>query len=497
MLLVLFVILCSLFIYWINKRYSYWSKRGIPGPSPLPLVGNFWRNIVGKSSAGEIVTEVYNEYKDYPFVGIYRNTTPILVARDPEFIKNVLVKDFKNFHDNDIEVDPEVDPIFGRNPFVMKGAAWKHKRAQLTTCFTSGKIKGMYYFIDNTGKNMVKYIEEQLKQPAPLEAREVCVRFTLDNVAACAFGLEGKSFDEPYSTFRELADNMLSPEGTANKLMWMFVTVFPDFIKYFKIRLVSKAIETRLFDIVRGSLKHRKDNNIVRNDFLDIISNQSNVEGGTVSTIDILANAVSFFADGYETSSRVMAFLLYDLALNPDVQTNLREHLTDIYKKNNDQFTYESVNELQYLDACLSESLRVNSVVYTLTKVCTEDYTYTPTNSDYKPISVKLKVGDVVMIPLLAVQMDPKYFEDPEKFKPERFIDNQVKRYTYFPFGDGPRACLGQRFAQTQIKLGIAYIIKNFKLTFNSKTQLPLKYDPFYILKHPIGGLWLNFEKIN
>ncbi|XP_050509163.1 cytochrome P450 6a2-like [Diabrotica virgifera virgifera] len=497
MLLVLCVVACSLFVYWINRRYSHWSKRGIPGPSPLPLVGNFWKNITGKKSTGEIITEVYNDYKDYPFVGVYRNITPILVPRDPDLIKNILVKDFKNFHDNDVDVDPEVDPIFGRNPFTMKGAAWKHKRAQLTTCFTSGKIKGMYYFIDNTGKRMVKYIEEQLKQAEPLEAREVCVRFTLDNVAACAFGVEGKSFDEPCSELRELADNLFSPEGFVNKLMWMTLSIVPELFKYLKIKLVSKEVETKLFDIVKGSLKYRKEKNIVRNDFLDIIKNQVNEDGSTAEVIDILANAVSFFTDGYETSSRVMSFLLYDFALNPDVQTKLREQLTDIYKKNNDQFTYESVNELQYLDACLSESLRVNSVVYMLSKVCTEDYTYTPTNSDYKPLTVNMKVGDVVMVPLLAVQMDPKYFEDPDKYKPERFLDNQVKRYTYFPFGDGPRACLGQRFAQTQIKLGIAYLIKNFKVTLNSKTQLPLKYDPFYILKHPIGGLWLNFEKIN
>lgn len=62
------------------------------------------------------------------------------MIRDPQLIKNVLIKDFKYFQNNDFHVDQEVDKIFGRNPFALAGAEWKAKRAQLTVCFTSGKV---------------------------------------------------------------------------------------------------------------------------------------------------------------------------------------------------------------------------------------------------------------------------------------------------------------------------------------------------------------------
>lgn len=66
--------------------------------------------------------------------------TPIIIARDPDFIREITVKSFSNFHDNDIDVDIKKDPIVGRNPFVLKGEQWRIVRQQLTPCFTSGKV---------------------------------------------------------------------------------------------------------------------------------------------------------------------------------------------------------------------------------------------------------------------------------------------------------------------------------------------------------------------
>lgn len=71
---------------------------------------------------------------------MYKMLTPTLLIREPELIKCITVKDFKHFQNNDFNIDKDVDKIFGRNPFVLKGQEWKTKRAQLTACFTSGKV---------------------------------------------------------------------------------------------------------------------------------------------------------------------------------------------------------------------------------------------------------------------------------------------------------------------------------------------------------------------
>ncbi|CAH1110677.1 unnamed protein product [Psylliodes chrysocephalus] len=356
----------------------------------------------------------------------------------------------------------------------------------------------MYVFLETNSNRMIRYIEDESKKSTVFDVREVCIRFTLENVSACAFGLEGKNFDQPYSDFRELADKFLSPESMS-KIKFIILVVCPWIAKFMKMKFISAEVEKRLIDMVSETLKYRKENNIVRNDFLDAMS-QIKTEDGLFSEIDIVANAASFFGDGYETSSRVMTFAIFELAQNSGAQGRLREEINETLAKNGNKFTYELISQMPYLDACLQESMRKDSLVYQLNKTCTEDYTYISTSSDFKPIKINIKAGTPIVLPIEGFHNDSRYFADPERFLPERFLDKQddgFRKHTYFPFGDGPRMCLGLRFGITQIKVGIAHIIKNYQLSVNSRTQLPLKFDPYYIMADPIGGLWADFHKIN
>ncbi|CAG9858620.1 unnamed protein product [Phyllotreta striolata] len=494
MLLILFILVVSLLYYLIQRNYNYWSDRGVPGPKPSFLVGNFGKSFIGKISSGDIITNTYREYENYPFVGIYKAITPVLIIRDPEMVKNVMVKDFKNFHDNDIEVQKDLDPIFGRNPFVMRGAEWKQKRVQLTGCFTSGKIKGMFPYMEHNLKGMMKYMENAANTSTPLEALDLCMRYTLDNVAICAFGVDGKAFEE-HSAFKELAEKFFTADSLPKKLKFWLMFNFPVISGLIKLKFIPKDVENHLIEMVSNTLKYRKENNVTRNDFLDVCSRMS-TEGEAFTDIDIVAHAASFFADGYDTSARVMSFLLFELASNPEVQQTLREELNESYIKNGNKFTYEALHDLPYLDACINEGLRKNFIAANLSKLCTEDYTYTSTSPNFKQMTVKLKAGDRVAIPVMGLHHDPKYFDDPEKFKPERFLKKEnIQSFTHLPFGEGPRICIGQRFGVTQVKVGLAYVIRNFQCTVNSKTQLPLKFDPYFPMILAVGGLWLDFKK--
>ena len=80
------------------------------------------------------------KYNNESIVGAFKSFTPFLIIRDPDLIKEITIKSFSHFRDNDVEIDKKVDPIFGRNPFVLKGEEWKVVRAQLTPAFTSGKV---------------------------------------------------------------------------------------------------------------------------------------------------------------------------------------------------------------------------------------------------------------------------------------------------------------------------------------------------------------------
>lgn len=94
------------------------------------------------------------------------------------------------------------------------------------------------------------------------------------------------------------------------------------------------------------------------------------------------------------------------------------------------------------------ETLRVHPPLGSLNKVCTENYTYVPKDKSVISKPVVIEAGTTVILPLYGLHRDPKYFDDPNSFRPERFLGgnkNKIVKYTFMPFGEGPRACLGAK----------------------------------------------------
>lgn len=100
----------------------------------------------------------------------------------------------------------------------------------------------------------------------------------------------------------------------------------------------------------------------------------------------------------------------------------------------------------------------------------------------------------------MGVHYDEEYFPEPEKFDPERFSEeNKHSRhqYSHIPFGEGPRICIGLRFGIMQSKVGLAYLLKNYRFTVNKKTQEPLKMSAKSFVLAAEGDIWLNAERIS
>ncbi|KAJ3641250.1 hypothetical protein Zmor_027764 [Zophobas morio] len=490
------VFLIAVIYYLVHLNHQHWKKRGINGPQPIFLAGNMGRSILLQIQPGEIFTDIYRKYNNESIVGAFKSFTPFLLIRDPDLIKEITIKSFSHFRDNDVEIDKKVDPIFGRNPFVLKGEEWKVVRAQLTPAFTSGKMKWLYPSWENNSSKMVQFLEQRpnATNGNGYEAKELCTRFTLNNVGDSVFGIDAKCFDEDNSEFRQLAKDFFTP-GSWTIITILIANIFPFVMKILPIRFCPKSVEKKLTQIVSQTLQYREDNNIVRNDFLQIIRELKKTSKDYEFTdLDVTAHAAGFFGDGYETSSQVMSFVLYHLAANEDVQMKLRNEINEAFDEK-ERLPYEVLQTLTYLDGVFNETLRLTPPVFFLQKMCTEDFSYVSKDSK----SVLIEKGTPIVLPIYGLQTDPQYFEDPESFKPERFLaenKERVKKCTFMPFGEGPRACLGQRFGALQVKVGVSYLIKNFELRLNKKTQVPLKFDPANVLVAPVGGLWIDFKKI-
>lgn len=121
---------------------------------------------------------------------------------------------------------------------------------------------------------------------------------------------------------------------------------------------------------------------------------------------------------------------------------------------------------------------------------------------DYKDKKLAIEKDVVVIIPTMSVHMDAEHYEHPETFNPDRFSPESggLKPYkdkgVFLAFGDGPRVCLGQRFGSTQSKAAVVQIVRDYTIRVNKKTRHPYVIDPKSFLTLPIGGFWIDLEKI-
>ncbi|MBQ5153916.1 cytochrome P450, partial [Macrococcus caseolyticus] len=173
----------------------------------------------------------------------------------------------------------------------------------------------------------------------------------------------------------------------------------------------------------------------------------------------LIAQCGLFFTAGYETSATTLSFTLFELAKNPEAQKRAIAEVDDYLRRHNNELKYECLSEMPFVEACFDETLRLYPVIGLLTREVMEDYTF--------PSGLKVEKGLRIFLPLYHLHHNPEFFPDPEEYRPERFLPenkDNIKPYTYMPFGDGPRICIGMRFAKMQMAAGIITLLKKYRL---------------------------------
>lgn len=148
-----------------------------------------------------------------------------------------------------------------------------------------------------------------------------------------------------------------------------------------------------------------------------------------------------FFIAGFDTSSTLLSFVAYELSANPDIQQKLYEEVEETHKSlGGNKLTYNAVQNMKYLDMVISETLRLWPPAPNTDRLCVKDYNY-----DDGQCKFTIEKGTVLLIPIIGLHLDEKYWDNPAKFNPERFSDDNKNNITpgaYVPFGVGPRNCI-------------------------------------------------------
>ncbi|XP_020296279.1 cytochrome P450 9e2-like [Pseudomyrmex gracilis] len=480
--------------------FSYWKKKGIPYiPNSLKAILFLWKPFLRLTSFADFTLDLYNYYPDTRYFGSIDFATPTVILRDPELIKDVTVKEFEHFHDHRTFVDEEIDPLFGKNIFSLRGDRWREMRNTLSPSFTASKMKFMVELISKCAHEFVDYLIDHPDLCHSIETKQVFRRYTTDVIATAAFGISVNSMKEQNNEFYvKGVEATKFSSGVLRMAKFIFMRAFPRFSKSIGISLFAPDISEFFKRIVRETIKAREEQGIVRPDMIHLLMQARDKENPSIHKMtldDIVSQAFIFFFAGFDTSSTLMCFAAHELAVNPDIQDRLRKEVEEHSDENGD-ITYDSLSKMTYMDMVVSETLRKYPPAVITDRLCTKNYELPPAKPGYK--SVIVEADNVIMIPVYGLHHDPAYFPNPQKFDPERFNDknkDNINPYAYLPFGLGPRKCIGNRFALMETKLLLAHLLQKFTFKTTEKTVEPVVFDKNEFALQPVGGFWISLEK--
>jgi cytochrome P450 family 6 len=268
LIVVLGVIFASLY-YYFTAHFNYWEEKGVPYLKPVPFFGNLMEMALHRKTQAEGFRQLYQKLDGHMFGGLFQTRIPMIMFRDPELIKHVLIKDFSHFHDRGMPHDVENDPI-SANLVILEGQPWKDLRLTLNPAFNSSKMRILFHLVKECAEDLSHYLDEFAQEGENVDLREVLARYATDNISSCAFGVKSNSLRNPQSKFREMGEKIIAP-GSWTNIHRLFRYTCPSLLKYFNIKSFSNEVTEFFVNVVKETLDYREKNNVNRNDFLNLL----------------------------------------------------------------------------------------------------------------------------------------------------------------------------------------------------------------------------------
>jgi len=410
-----------------------------PGPSGLPILGMGLQ--VRKDPLGMLL-RLAREYGDIvciPVVGQNR----ILVNR-PDYVQQVMLFQHAKFHKSEL-TKLAVGPLLGQGLLISEGDFWRRQRRLAQPAFHRSRTNAYAPAMLDCARNQA----QTWRDGETRNVAEMMMALTLEVAVRTLFGttLPG----EAEGVGRAMTFLMRYSLGRA-RAPWHIPRNWPTP----KNRRANREFEF-MDSLVYRIISERKGNGGAhRNgDLLSLLTAAMDEDGSQMTPQQLRDETMTLFVAGHETTALTLAWTWLLLSENPEAEARLHEELKNVLGGRSPEAA--DLERLPYLHAVVQESLRVYPPAYIMAR------------TSIAPVSIggyDFPAGSTMLASQWVAHRDPRYFEEPEKFRPERWLDGLEERLpagAYFPFGDGPRRCIGQGFALLESSLVIAEIAQKFR----------------------------------
>lgn len=386
----------------------------------------------------------------------------VYFLNDPDLIEAVLIRNAGNFQKDRVIQNSRW--FFGQGLLTNEGESWLRQRRLSQPAFHRERISS-YATI------MTRYSEEMLGSWRAGETRDIhqdMMRLTLRIVVRCLFGVEPEELG-PLSS----AVNVLMRNTTGARML------LPPIARYLPtptMTLVRRAVR-QMDESVYGIIASRRTSKCDSGDLLSMLINARDQDGTGMSDKQLRDEVLTFLLAGHETTALALSWTWHLLSENPQVEHQVHTELRRVLGERSPEF--RDLPALSFSERVIKESMRLYPPAWSLARTAV---------SDFEIRGYRIPAGANVVMSQWIMHRNPKYFRDPESFDPDRWLDpamQKLPKFAYFPFGGGPRICIGNTFAMMEAVLLLATIAQRFQL--RTLPGHPIIPSPSFTLRPKYG----------
>jgi len=410
-----------------------------PGPPQHFFSGNlpeFKRERLG------FLTRVAREYGDC--VPLRFGPKRILLVSDPQMIEEVLATQSRHFIKHfALRINPIV---LGNGLLTSEGEFWRRQRRLAQPAFHRQRIASYSsIFVDYTRWMLAGWSAGQIR-----DIHADMMALTLGIAAKTLFNADVSGHESETGEALEVAQQRYIERFNS-------LIAFPMAVPTPGNLRLRRAVN-KLDRIIYGFIRQRRASHEMNGDLLSLLLNARDEDDQSGMTDEQLRDeAMTLFLAGHETTALALSWTWMLLAKHPDVAARLHAEVDDVLAG---RFPgAEDVARLKFAESVILESMRLYPPAFVIGREATADCTIG---------GYPIPRGMTILMPQWVVHRDGRYFPEPERFHPERWLDgttDAIPRYAYFPFGGGPRLCIGQSFAMMEMVLVLSVLAQHYRFT--------------------------------